>query len=264
MDPPGIYGRPPFTIAVLHGGPGAAGEMAPVARRLAMARGVLEPFQSATSVDGQVDELGRTLRQYGRPPLTVIGFSWGAWLGLLLAAARPDLVEKLILIGCAPLEASQALRIETVRLSRLTESERTEFHRLQQAWLDPGFKDRNALLARLGALFSKADACDPLPGPAESVKLRADIFASVWSEAAALRTSGRMLERVARVACPVRAIHGDFDPHPAEAVRETLSRLVPDFRFHLLKQCGHRPWIERLAREPFFQILDNELADAGA
>ena len=29
------YGEAPFNIAVIHGGPGAAGEMAPVARELA-------------------------------------------------------------------------------------------------------------------------------------------------------------------------------------------------------------------------------------
>ncbi len=33
------HGAPPFTAAVLHGGPGAAGEMAPVAQELA-ARGM--------------------------------------------------------------------------------------------------------------------------------------------------------------------------------------------------------------------------------
>ncbi|MHA2061833.1 MAG: alpha/beta fold hydrolase, partial [Candidatus Sifarchaeia archaeon] len=33
-----IYGNKPFNIAVLHGGPGAPGEMAPVARELSSVR----------------------------------------------------------------------------------------------------------------------------------------------------------------------------------------------------------------------------------
>ncbi|MGA9187011.1 MAG: hypothetical protein WB014_00230 [Methanosarcina sp.] len=37
------YGNLPFTVAVIHGGPGAPGEMAPVARELASCRGVLDP-----------------------------------------------------------------------------------------------------------------------------------------------------------------------------------------------------------------------------
>jgi hypothetical protein len=27
----------------------------------------------------------------------------------------------------------------------------------------------------------------------------------------------------------------------------------------LLKRCGHRPWIERNAREPFYELLEREL-----
>ncbi len=40
------YGNPPFSVAVIHGGPGAPGEMAPVARELSSRWGVLEPLQT--------------------------------------------------------------------------------------------------------------------------------------------------------------------------------------------------------------------------
>lgn len=40
------YGQAPFKGAVLHGGPGAPGEMAPVAKELARFCGVLEPLQT--------------------------------------------------------------------------------------------------------------------------------------------------------------------------------------------------------------------------
>jgi len=40
------YGKPPFRVAVIHGGPGAGGEMAPVVRELASDCGVLEPIQT--------------------------------------------------------------------------------------------------------------------------------------------------------------------------------------------------------------------------
>jgi len=35
------YGHKPFVVAVIHGGPGAPGEIAPVARELSSIRGVL-------------------------------------------------------------------------------------------------------------------------------------------------------------------------------------------------------------------------------
>jgi len=44
------YGKAPFKVAVVHGGPGAAGEMAPVARELVFICGVLEPLQTASSL----------------------------------------------------------------------------------------------------------------------------------------------------------------------------------------------------------------------
>ena len=51
------HGRAPHRVVVVHGGPGGAGEMAPVARRLGQDFGVLEPLQVADSVEGQVAEL---------------------------------------------------------------------------------------------------------------------------------------------------------------------------------------------------------------
>ena len=42
-----LYGNKPYKIAVIHGGPGAPGEMAPVARELSSDYGVIEPLQTA-------------------------------------------------------------------------------------------------------------------------------------------------------------------------------------------------------------------------
>ena len=62
-----------------------------------------------------------------------------------------------------------------------------------------------------------------------------------------------------RIQCPVVAIHGDYDPHPSEGITIPLSRVVKGFRFHLLKHCGHHPWYEKEAREPFYALLKQEL-----
>jgi hypothetical protein len=50
------YGKSPYEVAVVHGGPGAPGEMAPVAKELSLLTGVLEPLQTADSLEGQVRE----------------------------------------------------------------------------------------------------------------------------------------------------------------------------------------------------------------
>ncbi len=62
-----------------------------------------------------------------------------------------------------------------------------------------------------------------------------------------------------RIECPVVAIHGDYDPHPPEGIQGPLSPILKDFRFILLKNCGHLPWIEREARDLFYKILREEL-----
>ena len=80
------YGDSPFVVVVVHGGPGAAGEMAPVARELACSWGVLEPLQTAESLEGQVEELRTVLDNNADTPVVMIGHSWGAWLSYILAA----------------------------------------------------------------------------------------------------------------------------------------------------------------------------------
>jgi len=254
------YGSAPFRVAVVHGGPGAAGEMAPVARMLSSVFGVIEPMQTADSVRGQVDELARALEAGAGCPAILVGFSWGAWLGFLTAARHPSLVRKLIVIGAGPFEEAYAASIHAVRMERLSEREREEAESLMHRMADPSRPDEIETFARLGALLGRADTFDPLDTRPDETTFRPDIFRSVWPEAAAMRKNGTLLEAARRIRCPVVAIHGNFDPHPAEGVRVPLSRVLSDFRFLLLESCGHKPWVERRAAEGFFRNLREEIA----
>ncbi len=227
-DNPRKYGKAPYTVAVIHGGPGGAGEVAPVARELSSEYGILEPLQTAVSVDGQVEELKAVLEKEAELPVVLIGHSWGAWLSLILAAKHPLLVKKLILVGSGPFEEKYAAEISRARLDRM---------------------DKETV----------PDAYDPIEGKPEPIDYQGDIFNSVWPEAEELRSSGRLLEFVKDIKCPVVAIHGDYDPHPAEGVQKPLSAILKDFRFILLDYCGHKPWIEKDAREKFFELLEKEL-----
>ena len=90
------YGKAPYKAAVLHGGPGAPGYMAPVARELGKTRGVIEPLQTKGSLEGQIDELEGQLKTHADLPVTLVGSSWGAILALFLAARKKEMVRKLI------------------------------------------------------------------------------------------------------------------------------------------------------------------------
>jgi pimeloyl-ACP methyl ester carboxylesterase len=259
MKNPRIYGSVPFNIAVIHGGPGAPGEMAPVARELSSFRGVLEPLQTATTLEGQVQELKAVLEKNGDLPVTLIGFSWGAMLSFIFTARYPSFVKKLILIGSGAYEEKYAQNIMTTRLSRLSEEEKAEALSLMETLNDPAIEDKNTPMARLGKLISKADSYDPLPHDSEILECQYDIYQSVWDQASKIRSSGELLELGKRIQCPVVAIHGDYDPHPPEGIKDPLSSVLRDFRFILLEKCGHCPWIERGARDRFYDILRNEV-----
>jgi pimeloyl-ACP methyl ester carboxylesterase len=249
-------------VVVVHGGPGAGGEMAPVARELARHRGVLEPIQTAASLEGQVEELCGVVERHGDPPIVLIGFSWGAWLSFIVAARHPNLLKKLILVGSAPLEDAYVARLRDTRMSRLSRADREAYDAALSTLEDPEIEDADAHLARLGALARKADAYDPLVNESEEadrIGPKADVFRGVWQEAARLRRHGELLRLGQEIKCPVVAIHGDYDPHPAEGVQKPLGDSLECFRFVLLEQCGHKPWIERQARDAFFEVLQEDV-----
>jgi pimeloyl-ACP methyl ester carboxylesterase len=253
------YGKAPYSIAVIHGGPGAPGEMAPVAEELSATYGVLEPIQTGRTVEEQVEELKDILKDSAVLPVTLIGFSWGAMLSFVFAARNPSFMKKLILVGSGVFEDRYAVNIMKTRTGRLSEEERTRLNYLSEALNDPANLEKNADFARLGELLSKADSYDPLFQKSEAIECQYDIYESVWKEAEQVRTSGDLLRMGSRIRCPVVAIHGDYDPHSAEGVEIPLSGVLNDFRFILLERCGHRPWYERHAKERFYAILKSEL-----
>jgi pimeloyl-ACP methyl ester carboxylesterase len=253
------YGVEPYQVALLHGGPGAPGEMAPVALELSEYFGVIEPFQSRHTVEGQVQELKEIIEKNTQPPITLIGWSWGAWLGFIFTAKNPALVKKLILVGAGPFEQKYALKIMNTRLERLDELERSEVMSLMETLEDPNTSDKDGIFERLGELIYKADSYDPIPYKSDVLEFQYLVFHDVWTQASELRKNGQLLEYGKKIKCPVVAIHGDYDPHPYHGVKEPLEKVIKDFRFILFPRCGHQPWIEVEMKEKFFEILQNEI-----
>ncbi|MEF8799079.1 MAG: alpha/beta hydrolase [Candidatus Bipolaricaulota bacterium] len=255
------HGDGPFNIVVIHGGPGALGEMGSVARRLSPERGVLEPFQTAGSIEEQVDELMVILGDHGNPPLTLIGYSWGAWLSIIFSAIYPATVGRIILVGSPPFKEKYATGIKETRLKRLDDEDRQEAERLMKELSQAGKENKEEALTRLAELTRKADSFDPLPSfdDLSEVEIQPEVHRQVWDEAEKVRESGELLELVELVQCSVVAIHGDYDSHPAEGVKEPLSKAAEEFKFILLKDCGHTPWIERKAKDKFYAILEGLL-----
>jgi len=233
--------------------------MAAVARVISRSHGVIEPFQTERTVTGQVTELEKVLADRGDLPVTLIGYSWGAILSFILTAKNPALVKKLILVSSGVFDDTCAAGIISTRSDRLSHEDRSVLDSLGTKLNDPENRERNRIFAELGTIIDKADTCDPIEHCSEVIEYRYDIYESVWKQTQELRTSGGLVALGAHIRCPVVAIHGDYDPHPADGVKIPLSRMIKNFRFILLEKCGHRPWLERSARQRFYEILNEEL-----
>jgi len=233
--------------------------MAPVARELSAMTGILEPFQTETTLDGQVEELRLTLKEEASPPVVLIGFSWGAFLSWIVAARYPELVKKLVLVSSAPFEERYAPGITQMRMRRLDRKQRERVQAILAGLNSEDATDKDHLLADLGHLLARADAYDPASLSDECLHCQYDVYSGVWDEASDLRREGELLRMGKSIRCPVVAIHGDFDPHPAEGVRDPLTTVIADFRCILLEKCGHRPWAERYAADEFFRVLAKEI-----
>ena len=259
MDNPIKYGIPPYQVAVVHGGPGATGTMEPVAKVLSRHWGVLEPLQNAVTVEGQINELHMLLESCGDEPFVLIGHSWGAWLSYMLTARYPGFIKKLILIGSAPFEEKYVSEIWKTRYERLTEKERFNIQQLQKILDDPLAENKDATFSLIGKIIARVDSFNPIHSN-EIIHADYSVFQQVWNEAVELRKNGLLLPIGRQILCPVTAIHGDYDPHHYSGVKMPLSETLNEFRFYLLKNCGHKPWQEKNARENFYDILIRELS----
>jgi len=254
------YGEAPFSVAVIHGGPGGSGSVALVAKELAHVCGVLEPLQTQKTINGQLQELKKVIEEYGTLPIILIGWSWGAWLSYLFAAYYPAMVKKLILVSSGPFEERYVQQLQETRLNRLNAEEKIKLQVLKKVFDDPAVLDKNVFFSQFGELMDRSDTYEPLPVVEKNTStVQFDIYQAIWPEAAALRKSGELLKLGEKIVCPVIAIHGDYDPHPAAGVEKPLSRVIKNFKFILLKNCGHTPWIEKKAKNKFYEILKKEV-----
>jgi pimeloyl-ACP methyl ester carboxylesterase len=255
-----LHDDAPYRVVVVHGGPGATGEMEPVATELASDTGVLEPFQTATTVDGQITELANVIKTHGDPPVLLVGYSWGAFLAALTTEAHPNLVERIVLVGCPPLENSYVPEISSRRVKRLSDEDAERYSDALEIITGSTEASTDAALADLNQLAQQADTYGRIEDPPElDVDVDVSQFQSVWEEAAAMRTAGDLLNAVADIERPVLLLHGHYDSHPLAGVTEPLDRVDLTFKTIELDKCGHTPWLEIHARDRFFDLLFEEI-----
>lgn len=250
------YGTAGPHAIVLHGGPGVAGYMAPVARCLSDVFRVSEPLQrrrdeTPLSVAQHVGDLHSVvLSVCGDEQPLLVGHSWGAMLALAYAAEHGSRLKALVLIGCGTFDPQSRARLQATIRERATAA---IDRRLEEA--AHTIRDPDVRLCVTGRLLEPLYSCELLPHRNETVEYDARGHFESWRDMLRLQREGVYPAAFSRISVPVLMVHGDADPHPGGMIRDTLSQVLPQLQYLELPRCGHYPWLERDARDEFFAAL---------
>jgi pimeloyl-ACP methyl ester carboxylesterase len=243
-------------VAVIHGGPGAPGYMAPLARTLATTCQVLEPFQRNSgdeplTVARHVADLHDVLmsRSTNRQA-ALVGHSWGAMLALAYAAEHTERVASIVLIGCGTFDVAARERFRAILNSRMDDTLR---HRVEHLVAD--YPDPNERLRRRAELTLPLYSCDVHPTDAGFEACDARAHQETWDDMMRLQTAGIYPRAFQAIRVPVIMLHGAADPHPGQMIRASLEPYLRQLEYVEWDRCGHYPWLEPAAREDFFRTL---------
>ncbi len=79
------HGKPPYNTILVHGGPGAVGDLFPLAKELGNSIGIIEALQTKHNIPDLIIELDDIVESVSdENKLILAGHSWGAWLCLFI------------------------------------------------------------------------------------------------------------------------------------------------------------------------------------
>lgn len=255
------HGKPPYDTILIHGGPGAVGDLYPLAVELGKKTGIIEALQTRYTINELVSELNEIIElQTTDNDLVLLGHSWGAWLAYIYAARYPQKVKKLILVSSGAFIEFYANELMGVRAKRLSSDQRMNLTRLMNVLnraQDKILQDRT--FKEIGDMFSIVDSYSPLDIENPENKPDYLLYKNIWYEATEMRRSGALYDLGRSVVCPLSIIHGDYDPHPVRGVAEPLFQIHDNVKLYVLEKCGHTPWRESYALHKFLCIMEKEI-----
>jgi pimeloyl-ACP methyl ester carboxylesterase len=248
------YGSCREKVIVVHGGPGAAGHMARVARALSDCYEVIEPFQRRSSgerltVARHVADLHEVVGLYAgtaRPAL--VGASWGAMLTLAYAAEHPDASGPLVLVGCGTFDPVARAELQKTIAERMTDDIRADLEKSEHLGGDQGLR---ASARAMNRIYSY----DLMACPHHDDEIDARGHDEAWRDMVRLQERGIYPASFSTITAPVLMVHGAYDPHPGRLIFRSLKPFVPHLEYRELEQCGHYPWLERAAAGTFFSVV---------
>ena len=200
-----------------------------------------------------VEDLGAVVAEFGLNPLSIVGYSWGAMLGLLYAIHQkeyPQLTDvyRMALINPAPLtreyrqqfEAEFARRQASPEIQQLRDELATSGLRER----DPeAYRQRAFELGVAGYFSDPHKATDLTP-----FRVVARVQQSVWESLGDFD----LIRDLEGIRIPSLMIHGRDDPIPLASSIEAAKAL--ETNLVVLDECGHVPYVEQPSR--LFAALD--------
>jgi pimeloyl-ACP methyl ester carboxylesterase len=249
------YGPNGRSVVVVHGGPGAPGGAGLLAQALADPLHVLEPWQRTSSdtpltVAQHIEDLAAViLHEIPGENLALVGESWGAMLALAFTSAHPDRVSALALVSCGTFDRTARARLESTLADRTTRELQEQIARLATR-----VPDENERVAQVHALSDHLYTYSRAVGePIARLDLKG--HTESWSDMIRLQETGLYPAAFATITCPVLMLHGSYDPHPGELIRDGLRKFIPHLEYTEFDRCGHSPWVEAHARDRFLSVL---------
>ncbi|HEX3023358.1 MAG TPA: alpha/beta hydrolase [Lachnospiraceae bacterium] len=244
-------------LVLVHGGPGGAGSLSCMAKQYAeFGEGkicVLEPWQSAKTVWGQVEELHQQILSCTSNKVVLLGHSWGAWIVTLFASRYSDMLKSVTLMGSGPFDDRYIPLMRERRERFFQGKQREDFEKLVRELNEKDVIDKEKKFAQL-AKISHGDDYDVIEEDNDCVP-DGEIYNSVWPEGAKMRTDGQLIEEAKKIDCPIYIIHGTEDPHPLEGIIEPFNENGIKCTVYTLDRCGHSPWKEKNAKDSLREII---------
>ena len=205
-----------------------------------------------------VGDLAAIVKELGFDPPSIVGYSWGAMLGLLYSieqSKNPQLpvVSRIALINPAPLTREYRRQFEAEFARRQASPEIQQLRdELAASGLREGdpdaYRQRAFELSVAGYFSDPRNATDLTP-----FRVIGRVQQSVWESLGDFDLIGELRG----VRLPSIVIHGRDDPIPLASSREAASALGTDLV--VLDECGHVPYVEQPAG--LFAALDPFLGE---
>ena len=245
-------------IVLLSGGPGLTIEyMLPVARFLpsgyrsiafeqrGTGRSRPQPFDLATlTIQSSVEDIEALRVRLQQDRLTLLGHSWGGMLAMAYAAAHPDRVDRLILVGSGGPTLEFAQRFGDNIEARL----RPEDVELRRHWLaaakngvDSAKVSIEVLRAIVPGYFFDRKAGLAFASDLKVGQLYPDVNERLFADMRRQYDSRDGLRNLKR---PVLIIQGHQDPI-GDKTAEDIRAVIAGSKLVYLDRCGHFPWLEQ-------------------